>query len=78
MTGSAKNFFCLFYIFYVKCIYYYLFIFRQVDDESYSWGVQKSLGKDFYKDDINSSGQFVSVLNISLKHIIFIMCLILE
>jgi len=40
-----------------------------MDDESYSWG-QKSLGKDFYKDDINSSGQYVSTFSMVLKYII--------
>lgn len=49
-------------------INFYLF-FRQIDDESYSWG-QKSLGKDFYKDDINLSGQYVSLFSYSLKYLI--------
>lgn len=40
----------------------HFFFNRQVDDESYSWG-QKSLGKDYYKDDMNPS-QYVSVLSI--------------
>lgn len=50
------------YNFYVICIIIIIFIIfyiRQVDDDSYSWG-QKSLGKDFYKDD--SSSQFVSIM----------------
>lgn len=33
-----------------------------MDDESYSWG-QKSLNKDYYKDEINLSGQYVSVFH---------------
>lgn len=61
-------------IFLCKIYLLFIFFFRQVDDESYSWGGKKSLGKDFYKDDINLSGQYVSVFNILLRLTIFIMC----
>lgn len=44
------------------CFYCLSVIYRQVDDE-YHWR-QNSLGKDFYKDEINSSGQYVCIFNI--------------
>jgi len=43
------------------CYYCLLLFYRQLDDE-YHWR-QNSLGKDFYKDEINSSGQYVCIPN---------------
>lgn len=39
-----------------------VFIYRQVDDETYHWR-QNSLGKDFYKDDGNLSSQYVCIFD---------------
>lgn len=52
------------------CFYCFLIFYRQGDDETYHWR-QNSLGKDFYKDDINSSGQYVCIL----KYLIVIVLL---
>jgi len=44
------------------CFYCWLIFYRQGDDETYHWR-QNSLGKDFYKDENNLSGQYVCILN---------------